>query len=143
MVIFFGIGGIENGDFLCVFNALCGFTNALFFTTSAYVEEYWLWLSHASTSTQSNATADKRYLLGKWMQRTTDKGYSCKYAKIPCSEPVLTDSFCNIIQGTQNLGNEGVKKEEEGCPVTVSGRKSSAYIYEPNQPIDEQFGLHL
>ncbi|RZC76078.1 hypothetical protein C5167_001705 [Papaver somniferum] len=36
------------------------------------------------------------------------------------------DLFCDIIQGSQDLGNEGVQKEEEGSPVTGSVKEEDA-----------------
>ncbi|KAI3983074.1 hypothetical protein MKX01_035355 [Papaver californicum] len=56
-----------------------------------------------------------------------DINYFPGYAKMPCYEPVLTDFFCDIIQGKQNLGNECVKKEEEGlsCGGFCEGREDA------------------
>ncbi|MCL7049654.1 hypothetical protein MKW94_023154 [Papaver nudicaule] len=55
-----------------------------------------------------------------------DINYFPGYAKMPCYESVLTDFFCDIVQGKQNL--EGVKKEEEGCPVTSSVKEERMLV---------------
>ncbi|KAI3900002.1 hypothetical protein MKW98_000902 [Papaver atlanticum] len=57
-----------------------------------------------------------------------DINYFPGYAKMPCYEPVLTDFFCDLIQGKQNFGNEGVKKEEDGCPVTESVKEERTLV---------------